>query len=85
MTACTSESGASAMAATWKSHAPIATPMPIANHFEVQRSAGAAQRVLPLDIRGSAGATVLEQEGQVREESAQEREQYADLNGHEGK
>ena len=37
MTAWTSERGASAIAATWKSHAPIATPMPIANHFEVQR------------------------------------------------
>ena len=25
------------MAATWKVQAPMATPMPIANHFDVQR------------------------------------------------
>ena len=31
MTAWTSESGASAMAPTWKSHATTATPMPMAN------------------------------------------------------
>ena len=33
-TACTTEIGASAIAATWKSQAPSATAMPIANHLE---------------------------------------------------
>ena len=83
MTAWTSDRGASAIAATWNSQAPIATPMPMANHLEVQRLRCTPKGVLPLHVRGSAGATVLEQEGQVREKSAQEREQYADLNGHE--
>ena len=35
MTVWTIESGASAMAATWKPHAPVATSMPSANHFEL--------------------------------------------------
>ena len=47
--------------------------------------ARAPQRVLPLHVRRSAGSTMLEQEGQVREKSAEEREQYADLDGHERK
>jgi hypothetical protein len=34
MTAWTIDSGASARAATWKAHAPTATTMPMANHFE---------------------------------------------------
>ncbi len=37
MTAWTIESGAMASAATWKTHAPSATSMPIANHFERKR------------------------------------------------
>ena len=37
MTACTSESGASARAATWKIQAPAATSIPIANHFDLKR------------------------------------------------
>ena len=80
MTAWTRERGASAMAATWKIQAPIATPMPIANHFDVQRPLRAPERVLPLHVGRRAGALVLEQEAQVREKSAQKREQYADLN-----
>ena len=34
MTVWTIESGASAMAATWKAQAPVATTMPRANHLE---------------------------------------------------
>ena len=33
-TACTTDSGANASAATWNSQAPVATPMPIANHLD---------------------------------------------------
>ena len=36
-TAWTTESGAKARAATWKNQAPVATAMPIANHFEEKR------------------------------------------------
>ena len=35
-TAWTTEIGAIAIAATWRIHAPTATPMPIANHFDVK-------------------------------------------------
>ena len=37
MTAWTSESGAMARAATWRTQAPNATSMPIANHFDLNR------------------------------------------------
>ena len=43
------------MAATWKSHAPIATPMPIANHLEVQRPR-ALRRGCLQDTSGAAQA-----------------------------
>ena len=39
MTACTSERGAMASAATWRIQAPSATSMPIANHFDLNRPA----------------------------------------------
>ena len=83
MTAWTSDSGARAMAATWKIQAPMATPMPIANHREVQRFFALRSGCFHSTVRRSTCATVLEQEAQVREKRAQKREQYADLNGHE--
>ena len=36
-TACTTDSGANTSAATCSSHAPSATPMPIANHLDAKR------------------------------------------------
>ena len=46
ITACTSESGASASAATWKIHATMATSMPIVNHLERNRPTALRNRVL---------------------------------------
>src|SRR3954451_2109298 len=37
MTGCTIESGAIAIAATWKTQAKVAVAQPIANHFEAKR------------------------------------------------
>src|SRR3954471_4761832 len=37
MTGCTIESGAIAIAATWKTQAKVAVAQPIANHFEPKR------------------------------------------------
>ena len=45
MTAWTSESGASAMAATWRIQAPAATSMPMANHLERNRPTALRERV----------------------------------------
>ena len=77
MTAWTSDSGASAIAPTWRIQAPAATSMPIANHLERKRPTALRERVAQLDVRGGAGAAVLEQEAQVGEERAEKREKDA--------
>ena len=85
MTAWTSDSGASASAATWKIQAPSATAMPIANHLERNERDGAGQRVAQIDVRRGDGPTVLEQEAQVGREGAGERQQDSDFECHEKK
>ena len=50
-TAWTTDIGARASAATWKPQAPIATTMPIANHFEREQRLRRVQRVLDVDRR----------------------------------
>ena len=70
MTACTSDSGASARAATWKLQATSATPMPIAHHLEANRAAALRERVADVDVGGRDGAALLPEEGEVRHERA---------------
>ena len=81
-TTWTTDIGAIASAATWKPQALVATTMPIANHFERVQRLRRAQRVTDVDRRGLAGAAVLEEEAEVRDERAEEREQDAELKGH---
>ena len=55
MTACTSDSGASASAATWSDHATSATSIPSANHFERNSPTALASGCLS-DTSGAAQA-----------------------------
>ena len=72
-------SGANAIAATCSSQANTATPMPIANQRERKQRPSGAQRVARADPRGAAGAALLEEEREVGEHRAGEREQYSEL------
>ena len=82
-TTCTTDSGASEIAATCSAQPTPPTTMPIANHFEVHSAFAAAQRVADVDLGAGARAAVLEEEPEVRGDGAQEREQDAELKGHE--
>ena len=84
MTAWTSESGASASAATCSAHAPTATSMPIANHFERNSPTALRSGWLRLDVGSRARAAVLQEEAEVRREGADEREEDAEFDGQRG-
>ena len=79
----TSDSGATAIAATWKIQAPAAITIPIANSREPNSLPGRPQRPANVDRGRGARATVLVEEADVRRESAREREQGAEEGDHE--
>ena len=77
-TAWTSDSGATAMAATWKIQAPVAINMPIANNLDANSALAERQRMADVHGGRRAGSPMLEQEADVRRERAGEREQDAE-------
>ena len=81
-TTWTTDIGAIASAATWKPQALVATTMPSANHFERVQRLRRPQRVADVHRRGLAGAAVLEEEPEVRNDRAEQREQDAELDRH---
>ena len=82
-TACTTESGASEIAATCSTQAPEPTPMPIANQRWLHSEAARAQRVADVDRAARRSAAVLVEEREVRCERAEQREQDAEMEGQE--
>ena len=81
-TACTTEIGASAIAATCRIQAPSATPMPIANQREEKRALTGLQGVADVDLGGRARTLVLVEEAQLRRHGAGERDQDSQIERH---
>ena len=81
-TACTSERGATAIAATWKIQAPEAISMPSENSLEANSAARRAQRVADVNGLSLPRATMLVQKADVGGQRAAEREQDAEKSGH---
>ena len=77
-TAWTSESGATDIAATWKTHAPAPITQPIVNSGEANRALADRQRPAHVHRRRRAGSPVLVQEADIRGQSAQKREEDAE-------
>ena len=80
-TAWTTDSGAKAIAATWKNQAPVATAMPIANHLD-EKGLDGPQRMADVDGRGGVGALVLVEEAELRGNGARKRQQDPDFESH---
>ena len=79
----TSEIGASASAATWKPHEPVATRIPSVYQRERNSASELAHRPPPLDRRRLDRAAVLVEEADDRRERARERE-HAGRSGRRG-
>ena len=82
-TAWTSERGASDIAATWNAQAPAAIAIPIANSLEANSPRAERMGLAHVDGRRGTRAPVLEQEAEVRGQSAAEREQDAEEWSHQ--
>ena len=76
---CTTDSGARASAATCRIQAAPAIAMPIANHFERNRSRALRSGAMQLDARRLSGAAVLAQKAELRDGRAQQREPDTDV------
>ena len=79
MTAWTIESGAIASAATWKTHAPSATSMPTANHFERKRPMALATGCFRLTSGAAQAPRCFSRKPDVRRERAEDGKKNSEL------
>ena len=82
-TAWTSDIGATDIAATWKTHAHEAIPIPIANSRVRNSERRGPQRLAHVDGRCRARSAVLVEEADVGRQGAGEREQDAEKRSHQ--
>ena len=81
-TACTTDIGARARAATCSTQAPSATSIPIANQREANSASRRGERPADVDRGRSAGSPVLVEEAEVRRDRAEQCQQDADVKRH---
>ena len=72
-TAWTSDSGATDIAATWNTHAPVPISQPIVNSGEANSALADWIGLRTVHRRGRAGSPMLVEEADVRRERAQKR------------